>query len=162
VSFVRAEPRDVPAIEALVRAAYAPYVERIGREPAPMSADYSASVRAGRVLLARHGTQLLGALVTDPRPDCLLIENVAVEPRAQGLGIGGRLLDQAEAEAEAKALGLPELRLYTNAMMTENLSYYPRRGYREVGRRVEDGFDRVYFLRMLVQHDGTGGSRRHG
>lgn len=47
-------------------------------------------------------------------------------------------------------LGLSEVRLYTNVKMTENLSYYPRRGYREVERRTENGFERVYYSRVLT------------
>lgn len=148
LSFARAARDDVPGVQALVRAAYAPYIERIGREPAPVGADYAAAVAAGRVLLARRDSRLLGVLVTEPRNDHLLIENVAIAPEAQGTGVGGILIDRAEEEA--RALGLSELRLYTNAKMTENLSYYPRHGFREVGRRREDGFDRVYFSRSLV------------
>jgi hypothetical protein len=33
--------------------------------------------------------------------------------------------------------------------MTENLDYYPKRGFTVVERRREDGFDRVYFSRVL-------------
>ncbi len=33
--------------------------------------------------------------------------------------------------------------------MHENLRFYPRLGYREVGRRLEDGFRRVYFSKQL-------------
>lgn len=147
VTFARANLDEVPRIEALVRAAYALYVERIGREPAPMNADHTSAVVAGRVLLARAGADLVGVLVTEPHGDHLLIENLAVDPRAQGTGIGHALLERAEAEA--RALGLPELRLYTNAKMTENLVYYPRQGFRETDRRTEDGFDRVYFAREV-------------
>ena len=142
-----AAARDAPAIAALVRRAYARYVPRIGREPAPMTADYAAAVRAGRVRVVREGGRIRGVLVTEPRPDHLLIENVAVDPDAQGSGIGARLL--AEAESQARELGLPELRLYTNAAMTENLDYYPRRGFVETGRRREHGFDRVFFARRV-------------
>ena len=148
VTIDRASLEDVPAMVALVRAAYAPYVERIGREPAPMAADYAAEVDAGQVLLARNADHLLGFLVCHPSADHLLIENLAVDPHAQGAGVGGRLLDRAEAEA--RALGLAELRLYTNAKMTENLGYYRRRGFHEVDRREEDGYDRVFFARKLT------------
>jgi Ni,Fe-hydrogenase III large subunit len=44
---------------------------------------------------------------------------------------------------------LPSIELYTNAKMTENLAYYPRLGFEETGRRREDGFDRVYFRRLV-------------
>lgn len=147
LEFERAAFADVVAIEALVRKAYEPYVERIGREPAPMTADYAAAIANGHVLLAREGSHLLGVLVTEPHKEYLLIENIAVDPGARGAGVGRALLERAEAEA--RALGLSELRLYTNEKMTENLAYYPRRGFREADRRREDGFDRVYFARAV-------------
>jgi hypothetical protein len=37
--------------------------------------------------------------------------------------------------------------LYTNAAMSENLALYPRLGYREVDRRRDAGFDRVFFAK---------------
>ncbi len=53
-------------------------------------------------------------------------------------------------EREALEHGLTEIRLYTNALMTENLAWYPRLGYEETGRRMEDGFDRVYFRKPVM------------
>jgi hypothetical protein len=40
-------------------------------------------------------------------------------------------------------------RLYTNAAMTENLAYYPRRGYIETHRAAQDGFHRVFFRKPV-------------
>jgi hypothetical protein len=57
----------------------------------------------------------------------------------------------AFAEARAHALGLGVLRLYTNAAMSENLRFYPALGYRETGRRRQEGFDRVFFEKRLAQ-----------
>jgi ribosomal protein S18 acetylase RimI-like enzyme len=141
-----ARPEDAPALTALVRRAYAPYVPRIGREPAPMASDYSALIAAERVRVAIRSDALVGLLVTMPYSDHLLIENVAVDPEAHGRGVGAALL--AEADRETEVRGLSELRLYTNAAMTENLEYYPKRGFVETGRRTEDGFERVYFTRV--------------
>jgi hypothetical protein len=39
--------------------------------------------------------------------------------------------------------------LCTNAAMTENLDFYPRRGFHETGRGVQDGFHRVFFAKAL-------------
>ena len=36
-------------MEAIVQAAYAPYVPRIGRKPGPMLDDYGARIRAKQV-----------------------------------------------------------------------------------------------------------------
>ena len=65
----------------------------------------------------------------------------------QGQGLGNRLL--ALAEDEARRLGLPEVRLYTNVTMTENLAYYPRRGYVETHRAQQYGFHRVFFRKPV-------------
>jgi ribosomal protein S18 acetylase RimI-like enzyme len=55
----------------------------------------------------------------------------------------------AFAEEEARRCGLPEIRLYTNEAMTENIAYYPRRGYTETHRARDEGFSRVFFRKAL-------------
>jgi len=147
VSVRPATDGDAAAMRRIADAAYEPYVSRIGRPPAPMLADYPDVVRHGHTWVAEHAGQLVGFVVLEPAGDHLLVENVAVDPASQGLGIGGRLL--ALAEDEAHALGVAELRLYTNEMMTENLDYYPRRGYRETHRAEQDGYRRVFFSKRL-------------
>lgn len=142
-----ATPADVPAIEALVREAYEPYVERIGREPGPMREDYAAVVAEGRALVARRDGRIVGLLVTSLHSDHLLVENVAVAASERGTGLGAALL--GTAEGWARAAGVPEVRLYTHERMTENLAYYPRRGYVETGRRTDDGFARVFFAKPV-------------
>ncbi len=52
-------------------------------------------------------------------------------------------------ERQAQAAGHRELRLYTNARMTENLRLYPRLGWVQTGRRIEDGLDRVFFHKTV-------------
>jgi glucokinase len=147
VAIRRARPEEAGAMREVARAAYTPYVSRIGREPAPMTADYDAAVDAGHAWVADLGGWVVGILVAIPQPDHLLVENVAVLPDRQGTGLGGRLLQLAEELGRTAAL--PELRLYTNEAMTENLDYYLRRGYRETGRAVEHGYRRVHFRKDL-------------
>ncbi|MCQ9387359.1 GNAT family N-acetyltransferase [Brevibacterium sp. 50QC2O2] len=142
-----ARPSDVPAIRAIVAAAYGQYVERIGLEPAPMNADYAKLVGDGHVVVARRDGEVVGMMVMELHPDHLHVANLAVDPKIQGSGVGSLLLTYAEHCARSQ--GRPEMRLYTNAKMTENLEYYSRRGFRETGRHSEDGFDRVYFTREL-------------
>jgi N-acetylglutamate synthase-like GNAT family acetyltransferase len=142
-----AKAGDREAVERLVEAAYGMYVERIGRRPAPMDADYAALIDAGRVTVAERDGRITGILVLVPEEDHLLVENVAVDPAAQGSGLGRRLM--AHAEERARILGLTELRLYTNEKMVENLAWYPRLGYTETERRVDSGFARVFFVKTL-------------
>lgn len=140
---------DVPAIVAVVDGAYRPYIERIGRPPAPMTADYRGLVaNTDHVHLLVDEEDVLGVLVTSACTDHLLLENVCVAPASRGSGAGRALI--AYAEQRARALGLTQVRLYTNAAMTENLAYYPRLGYVEVRRANEDGFERVFFVKDLA------------
>lgn len=139
---------DEPSIRACARAAYSPYVAAIGREPAPMRADFAARIAAGRIQIAiDEGENLLGFIDFVRRGDCMLLESVAVRPEARGRGIGKSLI--RFCEDEARRAGLDAVRLYTNEKMTDNLSIYPRLGYQEVGRRTQDGFDRVFFEKRL-------------
>jgi GNAT superfamily N-acetyltransferase len=110
-----------------------------------MDDDYADKIDAGQVDIAELDGAPIGVLVLIPRDDHLLVENVAVDPDHQGRGVGRALL--GHAERTAAHLGLPELRLYTNAAMTENLKLYPRLGYREVVRKTENGFERVFFAK---------------
>lgn len=143
----RAVSAEAPSIRALVERAYAGYVERIGRRPAPMDHDYEERIAKGRVFVLEDGGQLVGIIVLEQGDDHLLVENVAVDPARQGEGIGRALL--AFAEETARSAGLSVLRLYTNAAMTENLALYPRLGYEEVDRRTDNGFERVFFVKRL-------------
>ncbi|MEJ7704436.1 MAG: GNAT family N-acetyltransferase [Geodermatophilaceae bacterium] len=132
----------------LAQVAYQPYVARIGRRPALMTADYTAITSAGHAWVAEHCGRLAGLLVLAPAEDHLLLDNVAVAPDAQGLGVGTRLLRLAEKQAREQ--GLAEVRLYTNEAMTENLDYYRRRGYRETHRCIHAGYRRVFFTKSLI------------
>jgi GNAT superfamily N-acetyltransferase len=141
-------PADVGALREIAASAYAVYVERIGGEPAPMTADYGRVVDAGHAWVAQRGDRVIGLLVLVPAADHLLVENVAVAPQAQGLGVGGRLLHHAEDQARLQ--GLREVRLYTHELMVENLAYYARRGYRETHRGTDEGFRRVFLTKVLA------------
>ena len=90
---------DAPALARIAVAAYQRYVPRIGRPPAPMTADYPAAVRRGQAWVAAAGGEVAGFIILIPRPGYLLLDNVAVLPAAQGQGIGARLLALAEDRA---------------------------------------------------------------
>jgi GNAT superfamily N-acetyltransferase len=134
---------DAPVLARIAVAASRHYVPRIGQPPAPMTADYTAAVRRGQAWVAVADGEVAGFIILIFRPGYLLLDNVAVLPAAQGQGIGARLL--ALAEDRARTLHVPEIRIYTNAAMTENLAYYPRDGYTEAHRTQQDDFCRVFF-----------------
>jgi ribosomal protein S18 acetylase RimI-like enzyme len=142
-----ADAAEASAVAALVQRAYEHYVARIGARPRPMDADYPALIAAGQVWVAVD-PDVVGVIVLDHHADHLQIDNVAVAPDRQGSGAGSALL--AFAEDRARALEVPELRLFTHALMTENQAYYVRRGYVRTGQTVDDGFDRVFFAKRLT------------
>ena len=47
------------------------------------------------------------------------------------------------------------MHLYTNEMMTDNLSIYPKLGYVKVAQGTEDGFKRIYFEKLLTPASST-------
>ena len=142
-----ATAQDRPAVEAIVAAAYSPYVPRIGRKPGPMLDDYAALIREGRVYVMDRGGAVKGILVLLPEQDAMLLDNVAVAPDAQGSGLGRAMLEFAEKAAlEA---GYATVRLYTNEAMTENLELYARIGYAETHRAEEKGLRRVYMAKAI-------------
>ncbi|MDJ0464574.1 N-acetyltransferase [Streptomyces sp. H27-C3] len=146
---------DVPRVKVVTDAAYHSYIERIGVVPAPMEADHGANVAAGRVFVT--GAPVTGLLVLVPEADHLFLDSIAVHPDAHGQGVGRRLL--AFVDEHARVLGLPEVRLYTNALMWENQKLYPRYGYEFVERRVDRAYDRFHYRkRLLPVPDGSGRS----
>lgn len=138
---------DLGEVERCVEAAYTPYLERMARPPAPMLDDYARLIAEGVVRIALVDDAIVGVIVMWPKDDHFYIDNIAVDPMAQGNGVGSVLLDRAEREA--RATGRSEVRLYTNTVMTENLGYYPRRGFVETHRATEEGYERVYFSRPV-------------
>ena len=131
----------------LVRRAYGPYVARIGREPAPMLADYESVICNEQAWVAEGNGRIVGLLVLRLEHGFVLLDNVAVAPEVQRVGIGSALL--AFAEDQGRQAGLSEVRLHTNVAMTENLSYYLHHGYRETHRAVQDGYQRVLFSKSI-------------
>lgn len=132
-AFTRATPGDLDAVVALTEAAYRPYTELLGAPPLPVTADYTPHIAAGEVWLRRTSQGLAGLLVLELFPDHAMIDSVAVVPACQGQGHGIALL--RHAETLARAAGLTEVRLYTNARMERNIALYTAFGFRETGRR---------------------------
>lgn len=138
---------DVAAIEAIVEAAYSPYITRIGRRPGPMLENYRERVEAGGVHVLESAGGIQGFIILLDAGNALLLDNLAVAPDAQGTGFGRLLMDFAEQQAVDA--GFDAIRLYTNEAMTENLRLYGRRGYVETHRAEEHGLRRVYMTKQL-------------
>jgi GNAT superfamily N-acetyltransferase len=145
----RARPENRAAVEAIVHAAYAVYVDRIGKPPGPMLDDYARLIADGAVSVFEDADRTMAAIIVlVPQPDHLLLDNIAVRPDRQGHGLGRRLI--AFAENEARRLGYTELRLYTHQKMTENIALYKRLGFAEIGHGHQAGYHRVFMRKCFA------------
>jgi ribosomal protein S18 acetylase RimI-like enzyme len=142
-----ARAADVATVAAIVKDAYSMYLARNGKIPGPMRDDYAALIDAERVHVLEDAGEIVGLVVLIPEQQAMLLDNVAVSPRAQGRGFGVRLI--AFAEESARAAGLAVIRLYTQDIMTENLALYSRLGFVETHRGEAIGLNRVYMSKMI-------------
>jgi N-acetylglutamate synthase-like GNAT family acetyltransferase len=139
---------DIPAIKDCAKAAYEVYVDRIGREPAPMQANFARQLKTHAIDVYSHHGIVVGYAVYQVQGQKLLLENVAVHPTYAGNGFGSKLI--AHVELAAAAQDIPTVFLCTNEAMKENLVMYPKLGYKETHRIEEDGFKRIYFEKSVL------------
>ncbi|KAI1388800.1 acyl-CoA N-acyltransferase [Hypoxylon trugodes] len=148
----RASVEDVPAIKKIIDAAYTKYIPRIGKPPAPMLADYQSLLATSDIFILRTAdTNIpIGSVILrqDPLTNSLKINNLVVDPMAQGRGYGRILTEYCEKAARAQ--GRTALTLFTNIKMYENLGLYAKLGFVEAERKIEDGYERVYFRKDLL------------
>lgn len=168
----RAVPADLAAIERIVTAAFTPYIPRLGRQPGVMKNDYAAFIADGAAFVrtgepagegdgdepaeGRDGPAVAGGGAEGPvegvivlvdEEDVLYVDTLGVDPAAHGRGHGRALLDFAAAEARRR--GFPALRLCTNLVMHENLTFYRHLGWQETHRGTQAGFERVFYRKAV-------------
>lgn len=141
-----ATSNDLPALQEIAVKAYAPYVARMGREPAPMRPNFVRHIAADTVFVwDEKGLKAYAIIVIDD--DEPLLDNIAVDPAAQGQRLGSKLLEHLEDHLRNEDFSA--YTLYTNVHMTENIAWYTRAGFIETGRGMEDGFERKFFRKIL-------------
>lgn len=139
---------DADAVASCVRAAFTPYIERIGKPPAPMLADFPELIADGKVWVAEMIGQVAGVLVQYETEAGFYIDTVAALPELQGTGVGRVLLLFAESEATWR--GYRSIYLCTNIKMTENQVFYPKIGYIEYERKLDQGYNRIFYRKQLA------------
>jgi ribosomal protein S18 acetylase RimI-like enzyme len=112
-----------------------------------MTDDYAEVVRTQRVIVAERGGEIAGLVVLGVGDEGFFVDNVAVHPSHQGIGVGKALLEQAELSA--RDAGFDSIYLYTHERMAENLALYSRIGYVEYDRRLHAGARIVYLRKKL-------------
>ena len=143
-----AAPSDVAAITRCVCAAYLRHIERVGKQPWPMLQDYSSVIRTSQVHVAEREARIVGVLELLVTDEGFLLDSVAVDPSAQGTGVGRQLLEFAESEARRH--GFQSIYLMTNEKMTENQALYSRIGYVLFDRQTVHGYSRVLMRKSFM------------
>jgi len=152
LTFRKAVPPEGGDADRVLRAAFTPYIRKLGRE---LTADYyawvGAAVERGDVFVALEASQVVGVAVTERRDDGLYIDRLAVDPARQGSGLGSWLL--ARLEEVAHSGGLSGMSLETAEMMDHLVRLYRWNGFEIVGRgppaHGKDAHMRVHMAKAL-------------
>ena len=142
-----AHRRDAGQLKQIAELAYAKYVPRMHKPPAPFFYDYAAIADEGMTHVLERDGKVVAMVTLAPQPDHLLLRNLAILPEYQKSGIGRVFL--VFAEDMTRRLGLTEIRLWTNEKMAENVPYYLGLGYRITHRAVVDGYSRIFMSKPV-------------
>ena len=139
-----ATPEDSRSLKNCMDAAYMPYQERMeGVRLPPMDVDYSSEIENYPTWVVESERSILGGLIMVFEDNQASIVNIAIDPKFQGQGIGGDLMNFAESRAREN--NFSELRLTTHVLLKENISLYRHLGWEETGRDKT----RVYMKKKL-------------
>jgi GNAT superfamily N-acetyltransferase len=135
--FRQARPSECLDADRVLRAAFTPYMQRLGRE---IPADYykwlPASIDRGDVYVANEAGRIVGVAATERRDTGLYLDRLAVDPAKQGTGLGSWLLLRLEEVARSR--GDRAMSLQTAEMMEHLLRLYGRHGFEIVHRGPPD------------------------
>ena len=151
-TFRQALPSDHDGADRVLRAAFTPYVGKLGREVGPdFNSRLGASIERGDVYLAVDADQVAGVAVTERQEGGLYLDRLAVDPARQGTGLGSWLLVRLEEVARAR--GVAAMSLFTAEMAAANVRLYQRHGFEIVERALpthgKDSHMRVYMVKRL-------------
>jgi len=137
---------EAPQLLAIAREAYQQYVAAIGKEPAPMVADYAAHIENDTILTASQEGAVIAFAIIIEKQDGFWLETIAVADGYRGQGVGTALLGQVERFISTKASAY---QLYTNEKMTSNKSWYLALGFVLTQVKTQDGYRRIFFKKEL-------------
>ncbi len=151
--------QDPAPILGLVRAEFAGMDGRID----PLSSVHRLTEDAirghsesGEVWVIGPPDAPLACIFLTPKPRALYLGKLAVKASAREQGHARRLVEKAEARAQA--LGLPVLELQTRVELLDNHAAFARLGFTRIGGTAHPGYDRVtsYTYRKTVNPPGHG------
>lgn len=151
-TFRLALPAECSDADRVLRAAFTPYLARLGRE---IPADYykwlPTSIERGDLFVADEGGAIVGVAATERREKELFLDRLAVDPAKQSTGLGRWMLGRLDEVARAR--GDLTLSLVTAGMMDHLIRLYSSHGFEIVHRGLPDhGKDvhiRVHMVKRL-------------
>jgi predicted N-acetyltransferase YhbS len=142
-------PGDAAAVAVLVRAAFA--TQSVVTDPLPSAlrlngADVAAHLRSGAGAVAEVAGELAGAALWVEQDGGLYLGRLAVASVWRGRGIAKALL--AAAEAAARGMGLPRVRLSTRLVLLHNRRLFAACGFVETTRQAHPGYAEPTFVNL--------------
>ena len=130
MQFRFADRSDAPALTALINLAF--QVERffIDKDRLTLS-EVEARLATGRVLVVEEAGALVACMYLEPRGERVYFGLISVTPERQGMGLGRRLI--AEAEQFCRETGYRFVDLNIVNLRTELPPFYRKLGYVEAG-----------------------------
>jgi ribosomal protein S18 acetylase RimI-like enzyme len=133
---------DAPLLAATIAAAFEQYRGRLVPESGAFretAAGIAAELRKGSdAIVAERNGSVLGCVMIRVEAGDLYFGRLSVLPAARGEGLARRLV--AAVEDEARARGLPGVRLGVRVVLTDNQRLFQSLGYRETSREAHEGF----------------------
>ena len=137
----KATPNDLIEIEACVKESFEEYIPLIRKKPAPMLKNYKEIIEKN----------ISGVVVIfDTIENYMWLDTLSVFKKYQGQGIGKQLIIFTEDFIREKKK--VECRLRTNIKFENTVAIYRHLNYIEYQRILEDGYDRIYFKKILLKN----------
>jgi ribosomal protein S18 acetylase RimI-like enzyme len=141
---------DAPVLAATIAAAFEQYRGKLVPESGAFRETTQAIATelakdAGAIVAERNGA-IIGCVMTKIEDGDLYFGRLSVLPAARGLGLARRLI--AAVEDEARARGLPGVRLGVRIALPDNQKLFHSLGYREIAREAHPGFDHPTSINM--------------
>lgn len=128
-----ATPEDAVGLKSCMESAYSHYQKRMGGERLPpMDVDYLDEIEKYPCWVIDAEGIILGGLIMVFDNQKASLANISIDPKFQGLGIGGELIRFAKAQAKDKKYS--ELHLATHILLEENISLYQHLGWEKTGK----------------------------
>lgn len=126
-----AMPGDEEMVARLILEAFEPFREQYtpgGFADTTATADVIRErLMTARIWLAFDGEDAIGTVTALPEPEKVYIRSMAVVPRAQGRGVGQKLLDALERDSRER--GFKKLYLYTTFVLPGAQPLYEKNGF---------------------------------